>query len=174
MSPPEVLSFIDNHTAGRAIDLGCGTGTNVISLAQRQWRVTGIDFSSRAIRIARRRLQAANVKATLCVGDVTHMEQIVGPFDLALDLGCFHGLEDREAYLSSLDRVLAPAGHWLLYGFFRTASAARGPGLDGQALLSIQSHAFDLISRADGVDRRGRASAWMLFQRPPANRHDHP
>ena len=27
VSPPELLSFIDTHTAGRAIDLGCGTGS---------------------------------------------------------------------------------------------------------------------------------------------------
>ena len=41
VSPPELLDFIQNHKPGRAIDIGCGTGTNVITLANAGWNVTG-------------------------------------------------------------------------------------------------------------------------------------
>ena len=27
VSPPELLDFLDRHPPGRALDLGCGTGT---------------------------------------------------------------------------------------------------------------------------------------------------
>jgi len=47
ISPPELFDFISKHPAGRAIDLGCGTATNVITLAQNGWQVTGIDFAPR-------------------------------------------------------------------------------------------------------------------------------
>ncbi len=40
ISPPELLEFIRTHPAGKAIDLGCGTGTNVITLAKAGWQVT--------------------------------------------------------------------------------------------------------------------------------------
>ena len=45
VSPPELYDFIENHEPGRAIDIGCGTGTNVITLAQAGWQVTGVDFA---------------------------------------------------------------------------------------------------------------------------------
>ncbi|HZD55845.1 MAG TPA: class I SAM-dependent methyltransferase, partial [Anaerolineales bacterium] len=49
ISPPELLAFIESHPAGQALDLGCGTGTNVITLARNGWQVTGVDFAPRAI-----------------------------------------------------------------------------------------------------------------------------
>ncbi len=168
ISPPELLEFIQSHPPGRAIDLGCGTGTNVITLAQHGWQVTGVDFAPRAIRLARQKAQRANVQATLRTADVTHLNDIEGPFDLALDMGCFHGLgEKKEDYLTELKRILAPGGYWLLYGFFAPAASSAGPGLVAADLERIHARGFRLLWRKDGQDRRSRPSAWFLFQRPP-------
>ncbi len=52
ISPPELFEFMAGHAPGRAIDLGCGTGTNVVTLATHGWQVIGLDFSPRAVRIA--------------------------------------------------------------------------------------------------------------------------
>ena len=182
ISPPELFDFIANHPAGRAIDIGCGTGTNVITLAQHGWQVSGIDFAPRAIQIAKRktlRLRSgqapnANVKADLRVGDATKLDGITGPFDLALDMGCFHGVENRSAYLATLDRVLASGGHWLMYGFFKSDPHQSGrfdklsasSGLAASDLDLIQAQGFRLLSRKDGWDKRQRASAWFLYQKP--------
>jgi ubiquinone/menaquinone biosynthesis C-methylase UbiE len=113
ISPPELFDFIQSHPAGRAIDLGCGTGTNVITLAKTGWQVTGIDFAVRAIQMAKRKTRKAGVKAELLVGDVTRLN-LDQQFDLALDIGCFHGVEDRAAYLAQLTRLLVPGGFWLM------------------------------------------------------------
>jgi SAM-dependent methyltransferase len=164
VSPPELLGFLETHSAGRAIDIGCGSGTNIITLARRGWHVTGIDFAPRAIRIARRRLQQEKVSATLIVGDVTHTTGVAGPFDLALDLGCFHGIDDRQAYLHNLDRLLGASSYWLLYAFFKRASSESGSGLDPSALELIDAHGYNLLSRTDGTDKWGRPSAWLLYQ----------
>ncbi len=107
ISPPELLDFISKHPAGRAIDLGCGTGTNVITLVQTGWQVVGIDFAPRAIQIAKQKIKSANIQADLRVGDVTKLNGIDGSFDLALDMGCFHGIEQKLNYLTQLNRVLA-------------------------------------------------------------------
>lgn len=167
ITPPELLDYIATHPAGRAIDLGCGTGTNVLALAQNGWDVTGVDFVPRAIALAKRKTQSVKNNVDLFVGDATNLRGITGPFDLALDIGCFHGIENKSAYLDELDRVLAPNGHWLLYGFFKPASHLAGPGLAAANLDMIQARGLSLLSRKDGFDRRERSSAWFLFQRMP-------
>lgn len=164
ISPPELLEFIANHPAARAIDIGCGTGTNVLTLAQHGWQVTGIDFIPRAIQIAKRKTQ--NVKVELQVNDATKLKGIHGPFDLALDMGCFHGIENKTDYLTQLSRVLAPGGFWLMYGFFKPDLHLSAPGLAAPDLNLILANSFRLLSRTDGVDKRDRPSAWFLYQWP--------
>jgi ubiquinone/menaquinone biosynthesis C-methylase UbiE len=166
ISPPELLDFIANHPAGRAIDLGCGTGTNVVTLAQQAWDVTGVDFAPLAIRHAKRKMNEAHLQASLLVGDVTNLKGITGPFDLALDLGCFHGIQSRASYLSELMRILAPGGYWLMYAFFKSAGQVSGPGLSASDLDLVASHGLRLMTRQDGVDKRDRPSAWFQYQRP--------
>ena len=165
ISPPELLEFIAEHPSGRAIDLGCGTGTNVITLAQHGWQVSGVDFASRAIKIARKKAKRAKVDADLRVGDVTKLRGITGKFDLALDMGCFHNLDDKkEDYLNRLDEVLAPSGFWLIYAHMRSAQYPNSSHSLSSAEFEMASSRFNLISRRDGFDKRGRTAVWALFQ----------
>ncbi len=70
--------------------------------------------------MAKNKLKREKIEADLHVGDVTRLDNITGPFDLALDIGCFHSLPrtGKLDYLTQLDRILAPGGFWLMYGFF--------------------------------------------------------
>lgn len=166
ISPPELLEFIQDHPPGKAIDLGCGTGTNVITLARAGWQVTGVDFAYPAISTARKKIRSAGVQASLQVGDVTRLEDISAPFDLALDIGCFHSLPQphRQDYLNQLDRILTPNGFWLVYSFLNPDSSQSGPGLTEAEIDSIAAR-HKLISRKDGLERGERPSAWFLFQK---------
>jgi len=169
ITPPELIEFIEHHPPGRAIDIGCGTGTNVLTLAQAGWQVTGIDFAPRAITLAKKKIKAAGLRATLAVNDATRLTGISGPFDLAFDLGCFHGISKhgQAGYLDQLHRILAPNGFWLLYGFVQPAADPSQPGL-AEADLDRISARFTLISRRNGTDTaRGRSSAWFLFENKP-------
>ena len=166
ITPPELVEFMQTHPPGRAIDLGCGTGTNVITLARAGWEVTGVDFAPRAIRLARQKLKNADIQANLFLRDATRLEGINGPFDLAFDLGCFHGIlpAGKPKYLEKLDRILAPNGFWLLYGFIKSDPLQTGSGLD-EADIALISSRFTLLSRRDGVDRGDKHSAWFLYQK---------
>jgi SAM-dependent methyltransferase len=165
VSPPELIDFIEKYPAGNAIDIGCGTGTNVITLAQAGWQVTGVDFVPRAIKTAKRKTRKAGVEADLYVRDVTDLEGISGPFDLALDIGCFHSLGEAKAdYLAELDRILAPGGHWLMYGFFNQDPDQFGSGL-AEADLDLIPASLTQAWRQDGFDRGERTSAWFLYQK---------
>ena len=168
ISPPELIDFIQGHKPRRAIDIGCGTGTNVITLARAGWQVTGIDFAPRAIQLAKRKAREAGVRAELFVKDATKMRGITGPYGFALDIGCFHGISQRgqKNYLKQLDRILAPDGFWLLYGFFKPSTRHAEPGLV-EADMGLITSRFTLISRRDGFDdKRERPSAWLLFRKP--------
>lgn len=165
VSPPELLDFIQNHKPGRAIDIGCGTGTNVITLANAGWKVTGVDFAPRAIKLARQKAGRTGVEAEFLVRDATNLRGIHGPFDLAFDLGCFHSipLDGQQRYLEQLNRVLVLGGFWLLYAFLKSNETQTGTGL-AKVDIHLISSRLALISRRDGFDRRG-PSAWFLFQK---------
>ncbi len=163
---PEVEAFIRTHPAGRALDLGCGTGTSSLALARAGWQVTGVDFAPRAIHMARRKAKAANLDVDFRVGDVLQIKGVSSDFNLVLDIGCFHGLgiTDKAAYLHNLNRLLAPDGIWLMYGFFKP-DARPGPGLLPIDLELIELH-LRLTERKDGWDKKNRPSAWFRFQKP--------
>lgn len=103
---------------GRALDLGCGTGSHTIELAERGWTATGIDAVERAITKARDRTPAS---ATFVVGDVTDLGAagVEGPVDLFLDIGCFHGLDDgqRAAMGGGVTALAGPDATVLMLAF---------------------------------------------------------
>jgi cyclopropane fatty-acyl-phospholipid synthase-like methyltransferase len=167
ISPPELYAFLETHPPGRALDIGCGTGTNVITMAQHGWDVTGVDFANRAIQIARQKLQRAGVKAQLVVSDATRLDHIAGPFDLILDIGCLHGIlpDRRPAYYTNLTRLLAPNGTYLLYAFWKDPAANKQNGLNQADLQALQSR-LELVQRQDGTERGRRPSTWFTFQAP--------
>ena len=169
ISPPELLDFIEKHKPARAIDIGCGTGTNLITLAKAGWQVTGVDFAPRAVQLANQKLIASGIRADLFVSDATKLHGIAGPYDFALDIGCFHSIpkDGRAKYRKQLDRILATNGFWLMYGFLKPDPRQSGTGLV-EADISLISAQMTLVSRRDGFDdKRNRSSAWFLFQKRP-------
>src|SRR5438477_11724098 len=84
ITPPEIVSLVEGGRIppGRALDVGCGTGTNVIYLARHGFQTTGIDVSAQAIARARAKVLAAGVNARLeraNLLDRAHMP-VKGPF----------------------------------------------------------------------------------------------
>jgi 2-polyprenyl-3-methyl-5-hydroxy-6-metoxy-1,4-benzoquinol methylase len=117
--PPQVEKLSSRvGKTGAAIDLGCGTGTQSIYLAQKGLAVTGVDISPTAIRQAVKKASRAGVKPEFIVHDVTSLNFLRGPFDIALDMGCFHGLSNtgRQRYALGLTRLMRPGGVLLIWG----------------------------------------------------------
>jgi cyclopropane fatty-acyl-phospholipid synthase-like methyltransferase len=164
--PPEVHDFIATHPPGKALDLGCGTGTNAIELAKHNWQVTGVDFAPNAIFSAKQKAKAAQLWVDFRVRDVTKLDGIAGPFDLILDIGCYHNLlpEGMEIYRNNIKRLLRSQGKFLLYAFFREKPDKPGSGLV-EADLEAFSPPLTLVSRADGQERGSRPSVWVTFRK---------
>jgi cyclopropane fatty-acyl-phospholipid synthase-like methyltransferase len=165
-SPQELLDFIGTHAPGRALDLGCGTGTNVITLAKHGWDVTGVDFARRAIQIAKKKTQQNGVDADLRLEDVTRLDSITGGFDLILDMGCFHSLppEKRQSYILKIGQLLAETGTFLIYLFIKVHPDAGGPGAS-EADIRFITQNLQLVERKNGTERGTRPSAWFTLQK---------
>lgn len=166
ISPPELMDYIESHQPGAALDLGCGTGTNVKTLAIAGWKTTGVDFSRRAIHLARGRLRQSGLSARLMVADVTQPLPLTNTFDLILDIGCFHMLRHRDAYLKNIIRLMAIGGHWLMYGFLGEPASQAPTGLTGHDIEAVLSSGLEIVQRQDGA-YGARSSAWFLFKKLP-------
>jgi SAM-dependent methyltransferase len=103
----------------RAIDLGCGTGSNAIFLAQHGFDVTGVDFASSAIEKARQRANEAGVAVEFVVDDLTNLESVKGPFDFMVDYGALDDLraEHRDLYVQNVVALSHPGSRYLLWTF---------------------------------------------------------
>lgn len=163
VTPPEVLGFIQSHPPGRVLDLGCGSGTNVLSLARAGWQVTGVDFAIKATSQARRRLEQAGMQGNILQRDVTDLDDLSEGFDLVLDMGCFHSLSmpKKTCYESNLKRLLAQQGWFLLYGLFNETNQSLGLTEED---INRLSGWMELKSRQDGTDHGDHRSAWLKFQ----------
>ena len=125
VSPPELKELIEGPNAltpTRALDLGCGTGTNSVYMAQHGWDVIGIDFVPKAVAAAKSKAAAAGVSPRLIVGDVTRLGElgVGGKFGLVFDLGCLHSIPDgrRDAYARGVTEAAAPGATFLVWGFY--------------------------------------------------------
>jgi len=103
----------------RAVDLGCGTGSNAIFLAQHGFEVTGVDFAQGAIEKAIAKRNAAGVDVEFVVDDLTNLHGVTGPFSFALDYGVLDDLnyKDRAKYVDTLLRLTTPGSQYLLWCF---------------------------------------------------------
>jgi SAM-dependent methyltransferase len=171
---PELVALVEGEhrvPAGKALDLGSGTGTNSIYLARHGWDATGVDFVPRAVRAAGRKASAAGVSPRFIVGDVTRLTDLgLGSgFDLLLDLGCFHSIPDagRDAYVSGATEVARPAATMLLFGFVRGASPPRfGPrGLARGEVVQRFAAGWELVTETAGGPMFGADAAWYRLRR---------
>lgn len=99
---------------GRSVlDFGCGTGIQVIQLAQRgARRVIGLDIQERFLAEGRRQAELAGV-ADKCVF-VSHTDETA---DHILSLDAFEHFGDPEGVLNAMARLLHPGGSvWISFG----------------------------------------------------------
>jgi SAM-dependent methyltransferase len=184
LPPPELLQLAERLPPGRMLDLGCGYGRAAIYLARLGWTADGVDFIPQAVENARIRAAAAGVadKATFHLAPVSELSFLHPRYDLALDVGCMHSLEDDElrAYHGELCRLLAPGACYLLFAHayqdtwkdidpVTGEETERPHGIPEATLLALFSEGFQLERVQRGTtqveDRPPWPSAWYWFRR---------
>lgn len=157
------------ENARRALDLGCGTGTNSIYLTRAGFQVVGVDFSPRAIAAARTKARVANIAADFYTGDVTRLDAlgIRGSFDFVLDIGCFHSVDPARwpNYATEIARRTQPGALFMLYAFGPRQTRIRKLGATPEEVRQTFAENFRLERIEQGTDRGEFSSAWYWFRR---------
>ena len=96
----------------RLLNLQCHFGMGTISWARLGATVTGVDFSPRAIELARALAERCGVDATFVCADVTEAAAHVdGPFDVVFtSYGAISWLPDLTPWAETIAALLAPGG----------------------------------------------------------------
>lgn len=105
---------------GLALDLGCGTGEESVYLAQKGFKVIGIDISKTAIKYAEENTRKAKVKVRFITADVTDLDFLKDKkFDFILDWATLHGLpkSKRRKYISGIIKHTKKSSKLLLRCF---------------------------------------------------------
>ena len=116
-------------TPCRALELGCGTGTNTVWLAQQGFDCTGIDLAPRAIAQAQQRAQAAGVSVCFVRADLAALPDLGERYEFFLDRGCYHAVRriDVQPYLTALECWLAPRAQGLVIAGKPMPQGPQGP-----------------------------------------------
>ena len=79
-----IEKLLKKYSTKTALDLTCGTGSQVLFLAKRGYEVVGSDFSSDLLKIARKKAKEAKLNLRFIDGDMRTIK--VGKFDAAITM----------------------------------------------------------------------------------------
>ncbi|MDU9048314.1 MAG: class I SAM-dependent methyltransferase [Candidatus Electrothrix sp. Rat3] len=152
---PEItlINLISGWPKGisRVLEVGCGTGTNAVWLAEQGLEVTAMDISEKAITLAKQRCKEHEVQCRLLKDDFL-TSVLPGQYDLLFDRGCFHctdGEEARQSFVRQAALSLKPGGYWLsLIGNKDqvTAGEKGPPRLSATEICAAVEPAFEILS----------------------------
>lgn len=135
-----LLPLLSPRTGGTAgldlADLGCGTGSLSVLLAEQGHRVVGVDLSDSMIAAATEKARAAGVDAVFKQGDVSRPNLGAASVDVVMCRHVLWAMPDPATALERWVRLLRPGGLLLLVeGRWST-----GAGLtmeDAQRLVAV-------------------------------------
>jgi SAM-dependent methyltransferase len=150
---------------GSVLDVGCGTGENVLYLAARGHECWGIDFLPVVIERAKAKSTQRGIDAHFVVGDALELGKLGRQFNTVIDCGLFHTFsdEERRIFVRSLTEVLGTGGLLCLLCFSDEQPGTEGPRRisqqdirasfqDGWNVKQIEPTHFESIPRPDGLE----------------------
>lgn len=112
---PAMLRALPVAKGCRMLEIGCGRGIGLAALGAlcRPERLVGLDIDPQLIELARDRLAHRGVTAELYVGDARRLPFENASFDVVVDFGTCYHIDQPDAALREVARVLAPGGQFI-------------------------------------------------------------
>jgi ArsR family transcriptional regulator len=108
---------LGNRPLGRFVDIGTGTGRMIELFGPRATQAVGIDRSSDMLRLARVKLEAAAIPASLRQGDMYALPLADQSADTIVIHQVLHYAHSPAVAIGEASRVLAPGGTLLVVDF---------------------------------------------------------
>jgi SAM-dependent methyltransferase len=182
---PLLVEFVSSGglVPRRTLEIGAGTGTNAIWLAERGFDVLGVDVSPLAIEKARAKMGKRDLRCRFVALDFLAAPVPDSPFHFVFDRGCFHVFDEpgeRARFATCVAAALAPGGLWLsLIG--STEGPAREVGPPRRSARDIAAAiepALEIVELRSAEFHNHEAKAWFCLSRQRAmpaqvsTRHD--
>jgi SAM-dependent methyltransferase len=168
-----LVSTIEGHKPGRALDIGMGQGRNSIFLALKGWDVTGFDLSDEGIATARRNADRAAVKISAIVGSEDAFDYGTERWDLIVFVYEPFPIT-TAAYVERLHRSLRPGGLIVIEGFGEEETVKNRPttAIDpGRLLAAFKDfrllHYHDVVAVPDWGGPKPRRLVRMVAEKRP-------
>ena len=119
----------ESISGGRALELGCGTGTNAVYLVRCGFEVTAVDCVAAALEQGRRKAEEAGVDVTWIEADVQNFGCELPPQHFVFDRGCYHCCRrvDLSGYLATLRNVTKSGSFYLTLSGNANEAGEGGP-----------------------------------------------
>jgi SAM-dependent methyltransferase len=134
---------------GRALDVACGEGRNAVWLAERGWRVTGVDFANVALAKAAELAAARGVAVEWLLGDVLELSPEPRSFDLVVVLYLQLPADELEVALRRAADAVAPGGTLIVLGHDTTNLT---DGYGGPKDVSVLFTPEQVVAALDGLE----------------------
>lgn len=165
---PRLVALLAVSEKEAVLDVGCGTGTLSIALAQAKALVTGIDADRSALSIAEQKKSDAGVQVLFQQADARKLPYDAGHFDCAVSSLFFHHLESSDKFrvLQEIGRVTKPGGRIVVADWSKPSGLLRSLGfrivrmLDGAKVT--QDHANGRIDNC--FDKAGFTNVQKFAQ----------
>lgn len=112
------LESVRQLQGARVLEIGCGTGSALVALAERGAQVTGVDSDEGSLRVARKRCALHGVTAELYAADVTHVPELLRgtAFDFIIFYASLEHMthEERLGAIADTWAMLRPGDLWCL------------------------------------------------------------
>ena len=163
---PAIIKLAEaGQIRGSVLDVGCGTGENLLYLAARGHEAWGLDFVPVAIERAKAKAVQRGIEAHFVVGNALELKKLGRQFDTVIDCGLFHTFadEERPVFVRGLAEVLGPGGLLHLLCFSNEQPGTEGPRRisqqeiqdafrDGWKVQRIEPTHFESIPRPGGLE----------------------
>ena len=107
-----MLELLDVHEGSRVLDVGCGTGNDMQTIAQfvgASGQVIGVDSSSTMITEAKKRAEGLGLPVEYYVGDAHNLEFPDNSFDCCRAERLLQHLDNPQQAIAEMVRVAKPA-----------------------------------------------------------------
>lgn len=169
---PLLVEFVTSGRVrpARALEIGAGTGTNSIWLAERGFDVLGIDVAPLAVERATVKLNRRALRCRFAANDFLAVGFPDLSFHFVFDRGCFHvfdEIEERARFAAQVAAVLTPGGLWLsIIGSTEGPPREVGPPRRSarEVALAIEP-ALEIVELRDAEFHVHGARAWFCLSR---------